>query len=549
MADRKLEEDDRSRLEGHGSGVPHIGAGYDSTTSMVNVAASETATWEKNDHIPVTESNSDLESRRVFAHEDSSMTDDKIVWWDGPNDPENPYNWPNWRKFLNCGLISIMTLVSALGSSIFAPSVPQVMAEFESTSLTMASFVVSVYILGYASGPFLLAPLSEIYGRVIVYHVCDFCFVLLSVGSALAPSLSSLIAIRFFAGVAGCAPVTNGGGSIADMVLPEHRGIAMALYSVAPLAGPIIGPIVGGFVSQALGWRWTFWVLSITAGVVSLAMLCVLKESYAYVILKRKTARLQKETGDSMLKSKLDSGLSPIDHFKRGIIRPIRMFIMSPVISITSLYMALSYGYLYLMFTTMTTVFEDTYGFSTGLVGLAYLGLGVGSMIGVVYTSLTSDRHMKKKPAETGGTSGESKQDQSLTKPEHRLKNLPLGAILVPCGFFIYGWTAQYRVHWIVPMIAHIPIGLGIQLIFFSIQVYLIDAFTIYAASAIASNTVVRSMFGAFLPMAGLPMFSGLGLGWGNSCLGFIALIMIPFAFILIRWGEYLRNRYAIKDV
>lgn len=422
------------------------------------------------------------------------------------------------------------------------------MAEFGSTSLTMASFVVSVYVLGYASGPLLLAPLSEIYGRVIVYHVCDFCFVVLSIGSALAPTLNSLVAIRFFAGVAGCAPVTNGGGSIADMVLPEQRGVAMALYSVAPLAGPIVGPIVGGFVSQSLGWRWTFWVLSIVAGVVSLLMLCFMRESYAYVILKRKTARLQKATQDYELRSKLDSGLSWSDHFKRGIIRPVRMFIKSPIIAITSIYMAISYGYLYLMFTTMTTVFEDTYGFSTGLVGLAYLGLGVGSMIGVVYTSLTSDRHLKKKPSKTMEPSDENTQFQTESvKPEHRLRTLPIGALLVPCGFFFYGWTAQYRVHWIVPIIAHIPIGLGIQIIFFCIQVYLIDAFTIYAASAIASNTVVRSLFGAFLPMAGLPMFSELGLGWGNSCLGFIALIMIPAAVILIKWGETIRLRYPVN--
>ncbi|KAI4598581.1 hypothetical protein KJ359_002994 [Pestalotiopsis sp. 9143b] len=496
--------------------------------------AGDTSTRENTNQDAVAGSSSDLESRKLSTHED---TDDKIVWWDGPHDPENPYNWPNWRKFLNCGLISIMTLVSALGSSIFAPAVPDVMAEFGSTSLTTASFVVSVYVLGYASGPLLLAPLSEIYGRVIIYHICDLCFVLLSVGSALAPTMSSLIAIRFFAGVAGCAPVTNGGGSIADMVLPEHRGIAMAMYSVAPLAGPIIGPIVGGFVAESLGWRWTFWILSIVAGVVSLIMLFSLRETYAYVILSRKTARLQKETGDSELRSKLDSGLSPTDHFKRGIIRPIRMATQSPIILITSIYMATSYGYLYLMFTTMTSVFEDTYGFSSGLVGLAYLGLGTGSMIGVVYTSLTSDKHLKQKDG------------QSPPRPEQRLVNLPFGAILLPCGLFIYGWTAQYHVHWIVPIIAHIPVGLGIQLIFFSIQVYIIDAFTSYAASALACNTVIRSMFGALLPMAGLPMFSNLGLGWGNSTLGFIALIMIPVAFVLIKWGEYLRKRYTIKDI
>lgn len=57
---------------------------------------------------------------------------------------------------------------------------------------------------------------------------------------------------------------------------------------------------------------------------------------------------------------------------------------------------------------------------------------------------------------------------------------------------------------------------------------YLVDAFTIYAASALASNAVLRSILGAVLPLAAPSMYDRLGLGWGNSLLGFIALVMVP---------------------
>lgn len=97
----------------------------DDTSSTKNMAG-DTSTRDNTNQDAVAGSSSDLESRKLSTHED---TDDKIVWWDGPHDPENPYNWPNWRKFLNCGLISIMTLVSALGS-----------CEYRSTSWDVISY-------------------------------------------------------------------------------------------------------------------------------------------------------------------------------------------------------------------------------------------------------------------------------------------------------------------------------------------------------------------------------------------------------------------------
>ncbi|KAI0599017.1 bicyclomycin resistance protein [Biscogniauxia sp. FL1348] len=482
------------------------------------------------------------------SDEDDEL-DENVVWWDGPDDPENPYNWPLWRKLMNCGFISAMTFISPLASSIFAPGVPQVVAEFHSTSLEIATFVVSVYVLGYAAGPVVIAPLSEIYGRVVVYHVCNVGFIAFAAGCALAPSLSSLIAFRFLAGVFGSAPLTNGAGTIADMVSQERRGLAMAMYSVGPLLGPIVGPVVGGFLADAQGWRWTFWLLAIAAGFLAVVMLFTLKESYAPVVLQRKTERLRKATGNPLLRSKLDIGLSPRDYFKRGIIRPVKMFMRSPVIVIMALYTAVTYGYLYLMFTTMTEVFTESYGFSTSTVGLAFLGLGVGSLSGIAIFSATSDRYIQRKAAEADRAAEATGAAKSGMKPEYRLPLLPLGAAAIPAGLFIYGWTAEYRVHWIAPIIGTAVVGLGNLVIFMAIQTYLVDAYTVYAASALATNTIVRSIAGAVLPLAGLQMYAQLGLGWGNSLLGFIAVALVPVSLGLLKYGERLRTRFPVKNI
>lgn len=151
---------------------------------------------------------------------------------------------------------------------MFAPGVAEVMREFHITDNLLGSFVVSVYLLGYAFGPLILAPLSELYGRLVIYHTCNFFFVLMNVTCALSRNMNMLIAFRFLAGTFGSCPLTLGGGSIADMIIQEKRGGVMAIWALGPLLGPVIGPVAGGYVTQAIGWRWTFWIISIVVSLV-----------------------------------------------------------------------------------------------------------------------------------------------------------------------------------------------------------------------------------------------------------------------------------------
>lgn len=285
--------------------------------------------------------------------------------------------------------------------------------------------------------------------------------------------MNALIVFRFFSGVFGSAPLTNGGGTIADMILQEHRGAAMASFAIGPLLGPIIGPVIGGVVTSSAGWRWVFWIIAIICGVISILFLFFARETYAPTLLQKKVNRLRKETGNPNLRSKLDTGLSAQEHFSRAILRPMKLLVLSPICAICNLYVGIVYAYLYLMFTSLTPLFEQVYNFDTVHAGLTFLGLGVGSMAGVVYFSASSDKYMKKKAAEEKAAlvaSGQADSEQDLSslpmKPEYRLAPLRIGAILLPAGFFIYGWTAYYKTHWIAPIIGTAIIGVGNLIVF-----------------------------------------------------------------------------------
>ena len=463
--------------------------------------------------------------------------DPNVVDWDSKDDPERAINWTPRKKWANMAIIGSVTFLTPLASSMVAPGVPLILRDFHSTDATVGSLIVSIYILGYALGPLFIAPMSEVFGRLPVYHANNILFIVWTVGCALAPNVGSLLAFRVLAGIAGSCPITIGGGSIADLFAQQERGAAMAIFALGPLMGPVVGPVAGGYLSEAKGWRWVFWVITIAAGAACISSITFMRETYEPVLLQKRVNKLKKETGNQQLRSKLDSGLTVREYFTRALIRPTKMLIFSPIVLLLSIYMAVVYGYLYLLFTTLTLVFERDYHFSQGNVGLVFLGIGVGSLLGLFIFGLASDRIVKRMSAK-----GEM-------KPEYRLPPLIPGSLIIPIGLFWYGWSCKAHLHWIMPIIGTMFVGLGLLATFMPIQTYLVDAFTIHAASAIAANTVLRSLVGAFLPLAGPAMYAKLGLGWGNSLLAFIALALAPISWIFFKYGERIRKspRFQVK--
>ena len=191
------------------------------------------------------------------------------------------------------------------------------------------------------------------------------------------------------------------------------------------------------------------------AGAIVINTFIFMRESYAVTLLQRKTKRLQKETGNPNLRSVLDTGRTTKELFIFSILRPTKMLFLSPIVFLLSLHVAVVYGYLYLLFTTMTSVFQQQYGFSQGSVGLAYLGIGVGSLIGLAILGGISDRLLRYLSNKHGAK-----------KPEYRLPPMIPGTLFIPLALFMYGWTAEKKTHWIVPIIGTSFLGVGMLVSF-----------------------------------------------------------------------------------
>jgi MFS family permease len=262
-----------------------------------------------------------------------------------------------------------------------------------------------------------------------------------------------------------------------------------------------------------------------------------MRETYEPVLLERKATQLRKETGNDRLRARgYNIELTPGQLLRRAAVRPTKMLLFSPITLLLSVYTAFGFGLSYLLFTTFPAVFEEAYGWGTGISGLAYLGLGLGMILSIGLCGLVSDKLLRQP---RGGT---------VARPELRLLLMMWSAPFSPCAFFWYGWSAYYKTHWIAPIMATFVMGLASFLVMMPVQVYLVDAFgTEAAASALAANTVLRSLFGAFLPLAGPYLYANLGLGWGNSLLGFIGLCFVPIPFLFFKYGEHLRTRFPVN--
>jgi hypothetical protein len=275
--------------------------------------------------------------------------------------------------------------------------------------------------------------------------------------------------------------------------------------------------------------------MAIFTGVLWLTCALLVPETYAPVLLRKRAVALSKKTG-RVYKSKSDveQGTRSIGEVtKTALTRPWILLLREPIVFLLSIYMAIIYGTLYMMFGAFPIVFQQGRGWSSGIGGLAFLGVMVGMLAAVGYSVWDNKRYNKTIEASENG----------IAPPEARLPPALVGSIAMPIGLFWFAWTNSPSIHWIVSIMAGAPFGFGMVLVFLSIMNYLIDSYLIYAASVLAANSVLRSLFGAAFPLFTTYMYADLGIHWASSIPAFLALACVPFPFLFYKYGSAIRLR------
>ena len=300
---------------------------------------------------------------------------------------------------------------------------------------------------------------------------------------------------------------------------------------------------MGGFITERTSWRWTFWVISIADGFVLVLGFWFLRETYAPTILAKKAKKQREATGNQSLHTKWETpGRTFSKVLKQALVRPFILLGTQPIIQVLAIYLAYLYGVIYLILATFASLWTEQYHESIGIAGLNYISLGLGEIIGTQSTARLNDTIYRILKERNG---------KAVGRPEFRLPLLVPGAFLVPVGLVWYGWSAQRHLHWIMPNIGIAIFGVGMKIASQCTQTYAVDTYPLYAASAGAAGTFLRSLAGFGFPLFAPYMYDSLGYGWGNSLIALIAMLLgIPAPFLLWRYGPWLRakSQYAAGD-
>ncbi|KAF2094071.1 MFS general substrate transporter [Rhizodiscina lignyota] len=454
--------------------------------------------------------------------------------WSEPTNLDNPRNWSFGRKVYHTFVTAIYAFTVTFMSSIYASGYADVGRHFN-VSESVSLLGVALFCFGLAFGPVLAAPLSETFGRSLIYKTTLPISIFFVIGSAVSKTFAGLVICRFFAGFF-CSPgLSVGGGTNADLWGPSARGsIHLAASATSPTHCFVAtGPVIGGFVEEKKGWRWLEWTIVFFAIPTSFSAI-FMSETYKKTILERNMKR---------------DGLSPnanvewVTALKAWIsvslIRPLAMLFGELITLLFGLYVALNFGILYSFLAATPFVFETVYGFDRGKVGLTFLSLCAGTIFATGTYALIDTFYYRKK-LRKGAAAG---VPESVV-PEDRLYAAMVGSFGLPIGLFWFGWTARQDIHWISPVLAMFPFAWGNVCVFTSAVTYLIESYgPAFGASALASNGFARYIFAAAFPLFTGKFYRALTIPWATSLLGFVSLLMIPIPWGLYKWGSIVRKR------
>ena len=388
-------------------------------------------------------------------------------------------------------LLTFCALMTSYTSAVFPVTVPAVTKEF-GFGKEVGALGTTLYVLGFSAGPVMWAPTSELYGRRWLLVLGFFGFSIFAIATATAKDAQTLMLCRFFSGLFAASPVTLVPASLSDLFNNVHRGIAIAMYTLAMFTGPYTAPFIAGYIANSyLGWRFVFYIPAFVGFFNTLMLIVFARETYAPVVLVHKAAIIRRQTmnwGIHARQEKIEVEFK--DLITKNLARPFRILFTEPIAFLITVYMSFIYGLAYALLEAYPVVFQGVYGFKGGNSGLPFIGLIVGQGFACAFVLSFQRPYIRKLAA-----------NNNVPVPEWRLPPCIVGGIAFSGGLFWYdllpfsfahfeiipvkdidnprfGWTGfTSSIHWIVPTIAGGMVGFGIITIFMQGFNYLLDTY------------------------------------------------------------------------
>ncbi|KAK3643011.1 hypothetical protein LTR56_008881 [Elasticomyces elasticus] len=462
----------------------------------------------------------------------------------------SPLSWSMKRKILVLATPFMAALLAAYSAGAYGMAAPALQLQWHISSVVV-NVGITLFVLGFAFAPIILALISELYGRYWVFLGAGVVSLLGTLGCAFTDSLAGCGASVF---------ATLTGGVVGDLFRKEDRNTPMALYSLAIIMGTGVGPLVSGAVAGHMKWRWVFYLQAILIGLTTIGLGLTFQETRANVLLERNCRALNDhlarsehhdpQTQPTAIKStqcqykgqgscRVRFRVPALEHSSlaaiiwRSFKFPLRLLFTESIVFWFSAWVSFAWAILYMQFASISLVYRSVYSFDSTQVGGVYTAVVVGSILGAAM-SIAQDYVCRRYwPA-------------ASTRPQSRLYLACVATLLLPAGLFMFGFTSRASIHWIVPTTAIGMFIAGIFVIYLAVFNYLVDAYGAYASSALAAQSMCRNLLAGVFPLFTKAMFERLGYQGAGCLLGGVGLLLCLVPWMLCLYGDAIRRRSVL---
>lgn len=461
---------------------------------------------------------------------------------------DDPNQYSQKKKNVIIFLVALGGLCGPLSSMMYMPGLLAVAADLNTTT-SAVNGTISAFVVFMGISPLFWAALSDSYGRKRMYLISGLINVISSIICAFSRNIGMLVVFRAIQSFGANAGLTLGAGVISDSIAVEVRGKAYGFFYIGPLVGPVIGPTIGGFLCQYMNWQSTFYFTAIMAGVLLILTAAFLPET------------LRKQRQVEVIKNEMDEDLGENHYVSNKDVttvekkpsgpsffttlgtsfKPMIVMLHDPTVLLLTAYNTVIFASLYFLNPTITDTFKRIYGYTEWKVGLCYLAMGGGFMIGSVLSGQHSDYVLAK-------LSKKSQDGQKIVS-EMRLQAAVPSFILIPAGYLIYGWSTEKRVGVYAPLIGLFVYALGQMWAFTPTSVYLVDSKPGYSATAVGVNSCVRCLIAAITTIFSSQAVDALGTGVLFTILACINVLNAGFVILTYVRGTKWRLAFEEKHM
>ncbi|RDW57483.1 quinidine resistance protein 2 [Coleophoma cylindrospora] len=540
-------------------------------TSDTQLTAAKTASEDSSQEIATTtddlaaEAIHEDEAAPVVAKHDGDDLQPPLVAGDRATHDEGLYSViPRKQRIAIIAIAALAGMLSPLTGAIYFPALTTIADDLR-VKTSLVNLSITTYQIFQGLAPTFVASLSDNHGRRPAYVLALLIYLVANLALALQNNYAALMVLRCLQSAGSSATIALGNAIVADTVVRAERGRWVGYTGLGISLGPALGPVFGGVLNQYLGWHSIFWFLFIISAVLLIGIVILLPETGRAVVgngsVPPKWWNLSCVQWLRLKQGKVLNGGPQVDEDRSTISRPKRRpnpisalrILLEPEGCITVGFGSILFAGYFMVMTTLSEQLTKRFGYSSTIVGLCFLPIGVGGLLSRFTAGLLFDWNFRRHARLLGHSIDLARQQQLEMFPIERIRlEICIPMVYVSCGTLLaYAWTLESQAS-----LAGILVSLFFMGLFFSgvqqgFNTLIVDTHADMPATATAANNLFRCLMSAGATAVAPFLIEKIGVGYMGVFISGVWFLLTPLLWLVLfrgkKWRDNERKRQEEK--